>query len=150
MLVKNSFLKNVATVVACFAVCAVMSCASCGGNKDKDGNGGSNKLSPPAWIHGSWGESGITLYRFTADDFMIGGISFKSMHPATSTFGSYSFRETKTDALYEVRLTVKAVTGESAAGTYSFKKGDGTYIEAAAAEEGDVIEQSDYVRLSKL
>ena len=154
--VKNSShprrlnLRNVATIVACLSVCAVMSCGGCkksGGDDDDNGGGGSGsiKLSPPAWIQGSWGDFAgeIAVYKFTADDFLTYGSSIKVM----SSMGATIKEETKTDALYEVKVTTTA--GSTGSGSYSFKKGDGTYIEAAAAVGNEVITPSDYVRLNK-
>ena len=126
--------------------------AGCKDNGKDDNNGnsgvGSTKLSPPAWIQGSWGVEGYVLYKFTTNDVVIGSVSLKTTyvdHPGLT----YSFKETKTDALYEIKVTAKAV-GETAAGTLSFKKGDGTYIEAASAEGNGSIDPSDYDRFDKI
>ena len=144
---KRFFLKNVATMVACFAVCFLMSCN--GGNTIDDLGGSSIKLSPPAWIQGSWGEEGIVAYRFTSDDILLGGTSFKTIFQNVVSV-SYTCKETKKDALYEVKLTQKVLGKETAAATYSFKKGDGSYIDAATASENEVISPSDYQRLNKM
>jgi hypothetical protein len=153
---KNKFsLKNVATVVACFAVCAVMSCGGCkksGGDDDDNGGGGSGnlKFSPPSWIQGSWGEfvGGGAVYKFTADDFIQYGVSYKAS--LFSPGVTFSCKETKTDVLYEFKITAKAKgMPETGHGTYSFKKGDGTYIEHAQAFDDDKIDPSDYERLDK-
>ena len=153
MLNFRFFLRNVATIVACLAVCAVI---SCGGKKDKDddggGNGGSLKFSPPSWIQGSWGElvGGGAVYKFTADDFIQYGVSYKTTLSQTPGV-TFSCKETKTDVLYEFKITAKAKgTPESGHGTYSFKKGDGTYIEHAQAFGDEKIDPSDYSRLDKL
>ena len=126
--------------------------AGCKDNGKDDNNGnsgvGSTKLSPPAWIQGSWGVEGYVLYKFTTNDVVIGSVSLKTTyvdHPGLT----YSFKETKTDALYEIKVMAKAV-GETAAGTLSFKKGDGTYIEAASAEGNGSIDPSDYDRFDKI
>ena len=150
MLKRNFSLRSVAAIIVCLAVSMMF--ASC---KDKDnnngnGNGGgsSMKLSPPAWIRGSWGVEDYVIFKFTADDVVIGGVSLKTTfhnHPGLT----YSFKETKTNTLYEIKVTAKAV-GETAAGTFSFKKGDGTYIEAASVEGSDSINPSDYEKFDKI
>ena len=149
---KRSFnFRNVAAIIVCLAVSMMF--ASC---KDKDndngsGNGGgsSTKLSPPAWIQGSWGVESIAVFKFTTSDVVVGGVSLKTTYVDYPGL-TYSFKETKTDALYEIKITAKAPNGESAAGTLSFKKGDGTYIEAATAEENGSISPSDYERFDKI
>ena len=151
MLVKNNFLKNIATIVACFAVCAVMCCGGCkkSGDDEKGGSGGF-KVSPPAWIQGKWGMEGYEIYKFTTDDILVYGFSFKSMYVQVPGV-TYTCRETKTEVLYEIHITVKAKgTSETGSGTFSFKKGDGTYIEAAQADDDDRISPSDYERFDKL
>jgi hypothetical protein len=149
---KRSFnFRNVAAIIVCLAVSMMF--ASC---KDKDndngsGNGGgsSTKLSPPAWIQGSWGVESIAVFKFTASDVVVGGVSLKTTYVGYPGL-AYSFKETKTDALYEIKITAKAPNGESAAGTFSFKKGDGTYIEAASVENNGSINPSDYERFDKI
>jgi len=150
MLVKNVFLKNVATIVACFAVCAMMSFSGC--KKDGGGGGGANsvKFSPPAWIQGSWGYDKYEVFKFTKDDVFSGGMSLKTIWNFSAPGWSISFKETKnTDSLYELTVTAKG-GGETESAIYSFKKGDGTYIEAAANETGTTLSADDYERLDKV
>jgi len=155
MLVRRIFLKNVATIVASFAVCAMMSFSGC--KKDDNGGGGggggganSVKFSPPAWIQGSWGYDKYEVFKFTKDDFFMGGISFKTIWNVGAPGWSISFKETKnTDSLYELTVTARA-GGETASGIYSFKKGDGTYIEAAVNDEGTTISADDYERFDRI
>ena len=156
MLKRNFSLRNVAAIIVCLAVSMMF--ASCkdkdkdngNGNCNDNGNGGSSstKLSPPAWIQGSWGVESIAVFKFTAADVVIGGVSLKTTHVDHPGL-TYSFKETKTDVLYEIKITAKAV-GETAAGTFSFKKGDGTYIEAASVEDNGSISPSDYERFDKI
>ena len=149
IMLKRSFnLRNV-TILVCLAVCAMICFNGCSGNDIVNGAGGSHKLSPPAWIQGSWGIEGYVIFKFTADDVMMGGVSLKMTYVSYPGL-TYSFKETKNDALYEIKVTAKAPNGESAAGTLSFKKGDGTYIEAATVEENASIRPSDYERFDKL
>ena len=149
MFKRNFSLRNV-TIVVCLAVCAMMCFNGCKKDDDKKGGGGddNHKLSPPAWIQGSWGMEGYEIFKFTTDDVVIAGVSFKAMFAETGV--AYSVKETKTDVLYEIKITAKASTGETGAGTFSFKKGDGTYIEAATAEDDDSIDPSDYERFDKM
>ena len=148
MLKRKFSLRNV-TIVVCLAVCAMMSFNGCKDDNDDNGSGGgSHKLSPPAWIRGSWGEEGFEFFKFTANDVVVAGVSFNMMFANPGV--TYSFKETKNDALYEIKVTAKSSTGETAAGTFSFKKGDGTYIEVATAEGNDSIKPSDYERYEKL
>ena len=138
-------MRNVAAVIVCLAVSMMF--ASC--KDDDNGSGGkSTKLSPPAWIQGSWGVEGYAIFKFTADDVVIGGVSLKTTYVDYQGL-TYSFKETKTNAHYEIKVTAKAA-GETAAATLSFKKGDGTYIEAASVEGSDSINPSDYEKFDKI
>ena len=145
---KQIFLKNVATMVACFAVCFMMSCKE-GGVIDDLASGGSAKFSPPTWIQGSWGMEGYEIFKFTTNDIFVWGTSLKATFQSVAGV-TYSCKETSTSTLYEVKVTQKYLGSETAAGTFSFKKGDGTYIDAATADEGDIIQPSDYERLNKM
>jgi len=150
MLVKKVFLKNVATIVACFAVCVMMSFSGC--SKDDEGGGGKSsvKLSPPAWIQGSWGYGSYEVFKFTKDDAIMGGTSIKIYWSGGAPGASLTIKESKkTDSLYEITVTGKA-GGESGSGIMSFKKGDGTYIEAAVEENGTVLTADDYSRFDKI
>ena len=109
--------RAMATVVCVLAVTVMF--ASC--KKDNKDDGGSLKVSPPAWIHGSWGLEGEELFKFTADDFIWFGSSFKEDKDLASVT-----EPKKTDALYEIVLTPKK--GDEI--KFSFKKGDGKYIES--------------------
>ena len=156
MLKRKFSLRNVAAIIVCLAVSMMF--ASCKDKNDDNGNGGnggngngggsSTKLSPPAWIRGSWGVEDYVIFKFTADDVVIGGVSLKMTYVDYPGL-AYSFKETKTDALYEIKVTARAV-GETAVATLSFKKGDGTYIEAASVEGNDSINPSDYERFDKI
>ena len=124
----------------------------------KDDTGGvttSAKLSPPAWIQGSWTDEagGTVFYRFTSDDILqYGGeqlqeISFKQLGVYVPGVGGATVKETKkTDDLYEVTITASG-GGDSVSGFYSFKKGNGTYIDAGTAKTGTTVDV--YVRLYK-
>ena len=71
------------------------------------------------------------ILKFTSDDMLILGQSYKTFYGTTTGPGvKFTMKETKnTSSLYEITLTGKA-GGEKGSGFFSFKKGDGTYIEA--------------------
>jgi len=151
MLKRNFSFRNVAVLIICLAVSMMF--ASCNdddnGNGNGNGNGGSKtKLSPPAWIQGSWGIEGYVIFKFTTNDVVVGGVSLKTTYVDYAGL-TYSFKETKTNDLYEIKVTAKAA-GETAAGTLSFKKGDGTYIKAATADDNNSINPEDYERFDKI
>ena len=134
---------------------AIVCCSACKkDNKDNGGNGGTvgtNKLAPPAWIQGSWGalEGGVgpEVYKFTSDDILQMGVSLKT-YAVSGQGGTVTVNETKkTDNQYDITIKAKASGKETVSGFFSFKKGDGTYIEFGADETGSTI--VDYGRLYK-
>ena len=148
---KSRFiLRNVVAGAICLV--GVMLFSGC---KDK-GNGigtlgKTAKLAPPAWIQGKWGAEGIEVFKFTSDDVFTMGVSLKTIWNYNVGVSSVSLKETKnTSSLYEITITAKAMGQESVSGYYSFKKGDGTYIEAASNETGTPLTNDDYGRLDKI
>ena len=136
-------------------IIAITSLVSC---KDDNGGGGSTaKLSPPAWIQGAWGYEDVELaikieaFRFTSNDVLLLGVSLKDIWNVNGPGAvKYSLKETKnTSSLYEITISASA-GGEKASGKLSFKKGDGTYIEAASNETGEPFTDDDYEKLDKL
>jgi len=128
-----------------------------GGNGNNGGgNSGGNKLSPPAWIQGSWGIveieelEDIELIKFTSNDMIYYGYSIQQLFPNVPGYATYTLKETKKNDLYEITITAKITGVESVSGTFSFKKGDGTYIDAAFVEEKTTVNPDDYERLYKL
>ena len=128
---KSRFqLRNMAKIgVACLAVLMFVACSK----KDKNGGGESGKLSPPAWVQGSWraapGGLGPEVYNLTSDDVLMSGVSLKT-YAVSGPGSSVTISETKkTDNQYDITIKVKAGSSESISGFWSFKKGDGTYIE---------------------
>ena len=121
-------------------------------NDDILGGGKSVKLSPPSWIHGSWGVEGLDteIFKFTSNDVIYLGASLKEIYNFTTVGGSLSLKETKnTSSVYE--LTYKASAGgEKASAIFSFKKGDGSYIDVAINEAGETVSDSDYSQFIKL
>jgi hypothetical protein len=132
-----------------FFLTAILAIAmmSCSGKKDKDNgdNGGLAKpgtLAPPAWTHGSWGNEGVVdvVFKFTPDDVLqLGQVSLKSLAFSTVGYTATISETKKTDNLYEITLKAKAGNVEEVSAFYSFKKGDGAYIEMGAAEGGTTI-----------
>jgi hypothetical protein len=124
-----------------------------GCDKLGDLSGESGKLSPPSWIQGSWTPEDvpqIVALKCSSDDVIWWGQSIKQIWGSNSSLGvGYTIKETKnTGSIYEI--TIKASSGvDHAAAMFSFKKGDGSYIEAATIEDGERIYDDDYVRLNK-
>ena len=142
---KKAFILGVFTAM----MIAMVSFSSCSKNDGDGGGGGSSKVSPPSWIRGSWGVEGYEVFKFTSDDVFLLGESLKAM-TIVSASGSITLKETKnTSSAYEIILTAKS-SGEKAAAIFSFKKGDGTYIDAASNEEGGTVSADDYERLDKI
>ena len=125
-------------------IVAIVCCSACKkDNKDNGGNGGTagtNKLAPPAWIQGSWGavEGGVgpEIFKFTSDDVLQMGVSLKSLAASVPGYTATINETKKTDNLYEITIKAKASGKESVSGFFSFKKGDGTYIEFGVDETG--------------
>jgi hypothetical protein len=113
----------------------------CSGNKDKDkDNGGLAKpgaLAPPAWVQGSWGDEGVLIFKFTSDDVLqLGLVSLKSLAVSVPGYTATISETKKTADLYEITIKAKAGNVESVAWFWSFKKGDGTFLEYGADESG--------------
>ena len=142
--------KVIRLSVLAIAMIAITSISSCQ-KGDGIGGGKTAKFAPPAWIQGKWGIEGIEMFRFTSDDVFSMGVSLKTIWNISTGVSSVSLKETKnTDSIYEITVTGSAVGQGSASGYYSFKKGDGTYIEAASNETGVPLSNDDYVRLKKI
>ena len=146
-------------VLAAVLVIAMMSAAGCkkdNGGDDNSGGGSlsaAGKLAPPAWIQGSWAREagGNVLYKFTSDDVLyMGAVSFKTTYHVNYGAVRLTLKETKkTDTLYELTITTNATGVETISNFFSFKKGDGSFIEAGiSAENVSIIEE--YVKLYKL
>ena len=145
-LLKSKKMKQVLkfSILLAMIAIAAMSC-----KKDDEGKlTKEGKLSPPSWIRGSWELSGVT-FRFTSDDIFMNEMSLKDLFNIhISGAGSTSIKETKkTDSIYEVTFSATAVGEGTESAYYSFKKGDGTYIEIGSAELNEPI--SDYIKFYK-
>ena len=150
------------TILVAMISVAMIGCKDDDNNSNNGNNGnGSNvtgsKISPPVWIQGKWGilsemeeVENIELFKFTANDMFIGQLNLTQMFQNVPGYVTYTWKENKKDALYEVTITQKVTGIETESAIFSFKKGDGTYIEAASAEEGETIDLDDYERLVKL
>ena len=130
---------------------AIVCCSGCKKDKNGDSGGGSGKLAPPAWIQGAWGAApggvGEEVYKFTSNDVLMSGVSLKTLAVSTP-YATVTISESKkTDNLYEITMKVKATGSETVSGFWSFKKGDGTYIEFGADETGAT--EVEYGRLYK-
>ena len=150
---KSRFnLRNVVKIgVTCLVVCMMFS--GCKDPNDDPNNpdkpGGNGKLSPPSWIQGSWtDEDGVfTMWRFTTDAVYMGGHSLEFIWSQSAGGASTTIKETKkTDALYEITVTADDGEGDKETSIYSFKKGDGTYIETALFGEGETPDYEKYYK----
>ena len=141
--------KGIKISMVAAVMVALMGISGC--KKDSTVGTGSSKLSPPSWIHGSWGEGSIEIYKFTPNDVFFGGVSLKTIWGIGVGGTGTTLKETKnTGSLYEITVTAKVMGKEMASACYSFRKGDGTYIEAAADESGATIRDSDYSIVHKM
>ena len=151
-------LKNVATIVACFAVSLMLIFTSCtkeDKKKDDGGGGGggiTKKLAPPAWIQGEWDyllESVLVMrYKFTSNniyivqgttDVVFAEIMMKNFIETVEGF-KYTVKEEKnTSSLYEIRINISGTIMPSGYYSYAFKKGDGTYIELESSVNGNIV-----------
>ena len=146
---NNFFLKSVATIVACFAMCVAIN--GCGGKKIGDDIiGGSNKLSPPSWIQGSWAdEPGFNTYKFTSDDVLINNVSLKLLYANVPGLGKASLKESKkTDSNYELSITASDAGREVVTERLGFQKGS-NYITIGGADGNDPMDYDDGYRLYK-
>ena len=145
---KKKEMKTIFRFSICMVIMAItfMAC----GSDDTIGGKKEAKLSPPSWIHGSWGDEDgyVEVFRFTSNDIFQLGVSLKTIYGWTAGGAGVSIKETKnTSSLYEITIT--ATDGkEKASAYYSFKKGDGNYIEAGWEETGDPI--ASYEKLYKI
>jgi hypothetical protein len=121
---------------------AIVCCSACKKDKDNGDNGGlagAGKLAPPAWVQGSWGVEGVVdvVFKFTSDDVLqMGILSLKALAVSVPGYSATISETKKTADLYEITIKAKAAGVEEVSGFWSFKKGDGTYIEAGADESG--------------
>jgi hypothetical protein len=133
---------------------AIMMVAFMGCGEDDGGGKGTtiSKLAPPAWIQGSWTadtEGKYVFFTFTSDNIIQepGSARQVDFKQAFSVYvqgkGGCTMKETKKDNLYEVTITASG-GGEYASAFYSFKKGDGTYIEVGMTTTGTTIDKDDY------
>ena len=138
-------------------IIATTSLVGCQDDNGGGGGGSTAKLSPPEWIQGAWGYEEVELairievFKFTSNDVLVMGVSLKDIWNVNVPGAvKYSLKETKnTSSLYEITISASA-GGESASGYYSFRKGDGTYIDAASNETGTPLTDADYEKLDKL
>jgi len=112
------------------------------------GGGGESTLSPPSWLIGTWWDD-IVYFKFTSDEVIQDGIKFSSAYIYDGPLGKmYMTEVVKTDALYEIKIT-NTVPGGYSSGYYSFKKGDGTFIEIGGGPGYSNSEQFGYATFYK-
>jgi hypothetical protein len=126
-------------------ICGMMF-TSCGSDKEEL-TGKSTKLSPPSWVQGIWELHPANppfSYKFTSSDIIKieGGVEFSFNENYKNNQQEkvvYSLKETKkTNAIYEITITVEDEEFGTSTSFYSFKKGDGTYI-LTALGVGEIV-----------
>ena len=138
-------LKNVATIVACFAVCMMLAFTGCKKDEKKDdnggggGGGGTEKLSPPSWLLGKWETSVNQYYEFTSNNVVVSGKNIDQMPGIASVS---EFKKTTDTYVLLCKGTLQNMTYY-----YSFKKGDGSYIEVGT---GVNEEPTDFLTFNKV
>jgi hypothetical protein len=138
---------KIGMIIAILSI-ALVSCDT--GNNSDNGEDGGGKLSPPSWAHGKWGEGNVVAYHITSTNVYVGDntiVSLTGMFQNTP-FHTYTFDESKSDLLYEITVSVKVAQVVSAGEVFSFKRGDGTFIDFGTADEGKTV--TSYKRLLKI
>jgi len=137
------------SVLAVMISIAAMSLNSC--KKSSLLDVGDAKLSPPSWIQGSWGGGTTEVFKFTSNDVFLYGTSLKSSWNGGTVGTGLRLKETKNSGTaYEITVTAKSMGIEMVSACYSFRKGDGTYLEFAQDESGKTLTDDDFGRLEKL
>jgi len=141
---RGNFLRHFVIVALYCGI--ILSIAMSGCNKDKDDKEEDKlapvgTIAPPEWLIGRWvapSTFGTDFYRVTSDSISIFGYSLNLIADLADVYaqivgGTVKMKEIKkTNTEYEVGTIT---TPSSGSGTinpyYSFKKGDGTYVEAS-------------------
>jgi len=138
-------------LLAIVSVALMSSCKKDDPNSSDDsGLAAAGKLSPPSWIQGKWAEpsDADTYFMFSSSDIVLSGLSFSIFNGSTQSGVTAIVKETKkTSTLYEVTITASGTGQEPVDGFFSFKKGDGTYIEVGSADTGTTV--TNYIRFNK-
>ena len=119
--------------------------AAIGGNVVKTAD-----FAPPKWIHGAWTMEDMPMdyFKFTSNEVIMLGQSLKQMQVSAPGQGGVAIKESKkTNDIYEITFMARDGNAEVVSGFYSFKRGDGKYIEFGASETGDT--NVSYERLYK-
>jgi len=97
-------------------------------------------FAPPAWIQGAWTVEGMDMeyFKFTSNEVIMLGHSLKQMQVAAPGHAGATIKESKkTNDIYEITMMAKDENADVMSAFYSFKRGDGSYIEFGASETGD-------------
>ena len=141
---KNAFKFSI------FLAMITVALMSCSKKNDPAGGGGKDgKLSPPSWIQGTWGVTGIAEITFTSNDVIYDDMSIVEVFSVNITgVIKNTIKETKnTSSLYEFVATSTEAGKKTETMNFSFKKGDGTYIEFGFSDDGSPI--TSYVKINK-
>jgi hypothetical protein len=77
----------------------------------------------------------------------MGGISLAFIYNQSAGGASTTIKESKkTDALYEITVTADDGKGSKSTEIFSFKKGDGKYIEASLTGAGEAPDYEKYYK----
>ncbi len=100
-------------------------------NTEEQGTTSNDKLSPPAWIQGTWMDRSTpsipTGYKFTSDDmFTIISTNSESLSGSISD-REYSISESHTDTNYQFTITYSDSNSNE---SWQFNKIDDTHIES--------------------
>lgn len=109
-------------LVLLFSFIIITACSSSNDDDSGKANTTGDRFNPPAWIIGTWKDSGATTYNFTKDDIIctVSGsrLSFKDQVTILKDGKvTYSIKETKTDNSYVAEF--KTLSGTT---IFSFTK----------------------------
>ena len=136
-------LKKITVALICGAVMSI-AMTGCSKNEIVSNLAPEGKLEPPEWLIGTWnGDNSPDVFEVQSGSIRA---SIGDLHDlakiantnAATTGGSVKVKEIrKTDTEYEVGMVIKPKSGYKTTDSYySFKKGDGTFIEVSK-ELGD-------------
>jgi photosystem II stability/assembly factor-like uncharacterized protein len=145
-------MKKLLSLLTIAIVAIAMAFVGCKKDDNNDGGGGggtggpsgTDKFSPPAWIQGTWSSAAKRAwdFTFTSDGITMNGMDLKDFF--NQQYGddecSVTFKEvTKTNNLYEIEIKIIGSTMGNLNLLYSFKKGNGNYIEIGFSTNGGPI-----------
>lgn len=142
-------MKTFLRLSICMAILA-LAFPGCNSDDDPIAGKGTNKLSPPSWIRGTWAdEDGYLTFEFKSDDILMNGVSLKTLNASVPGVGKVSMKESKkTDTVYEITY-IASDTKETETGRIGFKKGGSNFIYFGEADGKDPIDYDEDYPLYK-